>query len=71
MPEEYTSMSQMALRWVLDHDAISVVIPGASKPEHVKLNASASDLQPLGKEVHEKLYNLYKNKVEPLIQGHY
>ena len=71
MPEEYTSMSQMALRWVLDHDAISVVIPGASKPEHVKLNASASDLQPLGKEVHEKLYNLYKNKVEPSIQGHY
>ena len=70
VPEGF-SMSQMALRWILDHDAVSVVIPGASKPEHVKLNASASELQPLDEGVHQKLKGIYKNEVEPAIQGHY
>ena len=70
VPEGF-SMSQMALRWILDHDAISVVIPGASKPEHVRLNASASELKPLDEGVHQKLKGIYKNEVESAIQGHY
>jgi len=36
-----------ALRWVLMFDAVSCVIPGASKLAHVESNMTASDLPPL------------------------
>jgi aryl-alcohol dehydrogenase-like predicted oxidoreductase len=36
-----------ALRWVLMFDAVSCVIPGASKLAHVESNVTASDLPPL------------------------
>ena len=29
-------MAQMALRWCLDHEAVSTVIPGASSPEQAR-----------------------------------
>jgi len=70
VPEGLT-LSQMALRWILDHEAVSVVIPGASKPQQVKMNASASDLSPLTPELHQKLKSYYKEIIENLIQGHY
>ena len=39
-------MAQSALRWILDHDAVTTVIPGASKIEQARCNALASDLLP-------------------------
>lgn len=36
-----------ALRWILMHDAVSCVIPGASKTEQVYSNLRAADLAPL------------------------
>ena len=36
-----------ALRWILMFDAVSCVIPGASRLEHVESNAQAADLPPL------------------------
>jgi len=41
------SLPQLSLRWLLDHDAVSAVIPGSTTPEHSS-NAAASDLVPLG-----------------------
>lgn len=41
------SLAQVALRWILMFDAVSTVIPGASKPEHIISNAEASNLPPL------------------------
>lgn len=41
------NLSQVALRFILMFDAVSIVIPGASKEEHVLSNAQASELQPL------------------------
>ena len=34
-------MVQMALRYVISHPAVSVVIPGAKSPEQAAMNASA------------------------------
>jgi len=65
------SMAQWALRWVLDHDAVSVVIPGASRPEQAAANAGASDLPPLGADVHEQLRGWYRHKVAAFIRGPY
>ena len=37
-------MASWALAWVLQHDAVSCVIPGCKNPEQVKSNAAAADL---------------------------
>jgi aryl-alcohol dehydrogenase-like predicted oxidoreductase len=64
-------MAQWAIRWILDHKEVTTVIPGASKVSQVKSNVAASDLQPLSKEVHQKLRALYDEKIKPGIRGHY
>jgi aryl-alcohol dehydrogenase-like predicted oxidoreductase len=63
------SMAQMALRWILDHDAVSSIIAGASRPEQVAVNAEASDLPPLSEELHRKLGDYYRSEVRPHIRG--
>lgn len=45
-PED-ESLAPWAIRWVLMFDAVSCVIPGASRVAHVESNARASDLPPL------------------------
>lgn len=70
LPEGFT-MSQMAMRWILDHDAVSTVIPGASKPEHIQRNASASELPSLDPELHKKLSEFYQQNVAQHIRGVY
>ena len=64
-------MSQMALRWCLDYDAVSVIIPGAKNPEQARANAAASDLPPLSPELHEQLRKLYDEQVREKIRGPY
>jgi aryl-alcohol dehydrogenase-like predicted oxidoreductase len=70
VPEGMT-MAEMALRWVLDHDAVSVVIPGATQPEQARDNAAASDLPPLSPELHAKFRELYRRRVTRHIRGPY
>jgi aryl-alcohol dehydrogenase-like predicted oxidoreductase len=65
------SMAQMAERWILDHDAVSVVIPGASRPDQARANASASDLPPLGSDLHSRLSSFYEKEVAKHIRGSY
>lgn len=65
------NMAQMALRWILDHDAVTTIIPGARSPEQAKANASASDFNPLPDEVHQQLKQIYEEKVKPNIRGPY
>lgn len=64
-------MAQFALRWILDHPAVSCVIPGASKVSQVRSNAKASDLSPLDKNTHQGLHNLYQNDIDQHIRGLY
>ncbi|MDP6524882.1 MAG: aldo/keto reductase [Kiritimatiellia bacterium] len=68
---EGMSMVQMALRWILDHDAVSVVIPGASRPGQALGNAAISDLPPLSSELHEQLAELYRTEIAQHIRGPY
>ena len=65
------SMAQMALRWILDHEAVSAVIPGASSPDQAKANAAISDLAPLGPELHQRLAEFYRQEVHEHIRGAY
>ncbi|HMV50576.1 MAG TPA: aldo/keto reductase, partial [Blastocatellia bacterium] len=43
VPEDMT-MAQWAMRWILDYDAVTVVIPGATKPQQVADNIAVSQL---------------------------
>jgi len=56
------NLTAIALRWILMFDAVSTVIPGASKPEYVYDNVNATLLPPLTKEqmkAVEEVYNTY------------
>lgn len=70
LPESMT-MVQLALRWILDHDAVSTIIPGASSPKQAIANADVSDLPPLPKEVHSGLADFYRSEVHDQIRGVY
>ncbi len=70
VPEGMT-MPQMALRWILDHDAVTTIIPGARRPEQTKTNAAASVLPPLSEELHQQLKVIYQEKAKPYIRGPY
>lgn len=69
-PEGMT-LAQMALRWIIDHEAVSVVIPGASRPSQAEANAAVSELPPLGKDVHAALRKLYEEKIHAAVRGTY
>lgn len=60
---------QLALRWLLDFDAVSTVITGASKPEQIATNAEVSQLPSLSDETHVLLRDFYRNQVRSHIRG--
>lgn len=64
-------LSLAALRWILDYDAVSVVIPGSKSAEQVQHNCRASELTPLTPSLHEKLKQFYQQDVAPFIRGKY
>jgi aryl-alcohol dehydrogenase-like predicted oxidoreductase len=64
------SLVQLALRWILMHDAVTCAIPGAKRPEQVEENVSASDLPPLSEDVMRQIEDLYGEKIRPLVH-HY
>jgi aryl-alcohol dehydrogenase-like predicted oxidoreductase len=65
------TMAQMALRWILDHPQVSVVIPGASRPEQVVANVAAAGVAPLAESVHASLAALYRAHIRDFIRGPY
>lgn len=65
------NMAGMAQRWLLDHDAVSTVITGASKPEQATANAAVSNLPPLSAALHKQLADFYQREVAKNIRGPY
>lgn len=65
------TMADMALRWCLDFEAVSTIIPGAKNPGQARANARASDLAPLGAELHARLRDFYGREVTGHIRGPY
>ena len=70
LPPAWT-MAQLAQRWILDHEAVTTVITGASRPDQVVANAGVSDLPPLSPELHAKLRHFYDVSVASHIRGVY
>jgi aryl-alcohol dehydrogenase-like predicted oxidoreductase len=57
-------LTQIALRWVLMFDAVSTVIPGASKPEYVYQNANAALLPPLTEDQMQAVRDIYDDYIK-------
>jgi aryl-alcohol dehydrogenase-like predicted oxidoreductase len=62
---EGASMAQFALRWILMHEAVTVVIPGARNGEQAKANAAASDLSALSADVMAASREVYERLIAP------
>ncbi len=60
-------LAPIALRWVLMHDAVSVVIPGASRASQVTDNVRASELPPLTEAQMEGVRGIYDRYLRELI----
>lgn len=56
-----------ALRWILMHDAVSAVIPGASKSEQVLSNVRAAELPPLSREQMDGVTSIYDHFIRPSV----
>ena len=56
-------LAPYAIKWILMHDAVSVVIPGASKQEQVYSNVKASQLPELTKEQMDQVTNIYNKYI--------
>jgi aryl-alcohol dehydrogenase-like predicted oxidoreductase len=59
------TMAQFALRWILMHDAVSTVIPGAKRPAQVADNAAASELPPLEAATMARVGEVYDEMIRP------
>ena len=59
------TMTQFALRWIIDQPQVTVVIPGARNPQQAAANAAAADLAPLGDDVHTEVRAVYDELIRP------
>ncbi|MDP9109952.1 MAG: aldo/keto reductase, partial [Pseudomonadota bacterium] len=69
VPPDMT-MAQMALRWILDQPAVSVIIPGASSVAQMRANAATPEV-PLSPALHTTLTELYRQQIHQLVRGPY
>ena len=65
------TLAQKSLRWILDHEAISTVIPGAKHADQARENAAAAKLPPISPQSHEALAELYSEKIDGEVRGAY
>ena len=63
LPKDY-SLAQYALKWILMYNAVSTVIPGASKPEQVISNSKTSDIPVLSSETMEQISTIYNKYIK-------
>jgi aryl-alcohol dehydrogenase-like predicted oxidoreductase len=64
---EQTTMAQLALRWILEHEAVTTVIPGAKTAEQARMNAAASGLPSLPAATLDRIDTLYRERIAPLV----
>jgi aryl-alcohol dehydrogenase-like predicted oxidoreductase len=65
---EGATLAQLALRWILQFDGVTTVIPGAKSPEQARANAAAADLPPLPQATLDRVRELYLERIAPQVQ---
>ena len=67
VPDNF-SLSELALKWILMHDAVTVVIPGAVNKSQVQMNASVSDLEDISYLL-PKINSIYDELIKPEVHN--
>src|SRR3954452_7616098 len=62
---EGASLAKLTLRWILMHDAVSTIIPGARSPEQARGNAEASSLPALDDDAMSRVAAVYAERIAP------
>ncbi|MEQ6376947.1 aldo/keto reductase [Bacillaceae bacterium S4-13-56] len=65
------NMTRAALRWILDHDSVTSVIPGFKNVKQVEDNLKSLDVPPFSEEEMKKLKDFYLTEVHQHIRGAY
>jgi len=60
---KHISLSELALKWILSHDAVSVVIPGAVNKSQVEINANSSSLEDISNII-PKINSIYDELIK-------
>jgi aryl-alcohol dehydrogenase-like predicted oxidoreductase len=58
-----TNTAAFALRWIVDQEGVSVVIPGARNPGQARANAAAADLPPLTPAQLNEVRRIYDERI--------
>ena len=61
------TLAQLSLRWILMHEAVSTVIPGARSPEQAQANAAAADVAPLDDGAMARVAEVYRERIAPFV----
>ncbi|QMU29969.1 aldo/keto reductase [Adhaeribacter radiodurans] len=61
------NLAPVALRWILQFEAVSCIIPGASKPSQLTSNLQALEVPDLTPEQLEGVKAIYEAKIKPLV----
>ena len=61
------NLAPAALRWILMFNEVSCVIPGASRPDQVHSNLSATELPDLSQEQLKKINDIYDTHIKSLV----
>ena len=64
------SLTDLAIKWILMHDEVSVVIPGATNKTQVEMNTLASDLESIN-HLMPKIYSIYEELIKPDVHNHW
>jgi aryl-alcohol dehydrogenase-like predicted oxidoreductase len=64
---ENTTLAHVALRWILMHEEVSCIIPGASSPDQAKTNLQAVEFPPLTELQMTAINRLYTDEIRPLV----
>ncbi len=63
------SMAQFALRWILMFDAVTCAIPGGKKRTQVAENCAASGMPGLSADTMDRVAEIYRGKIAPLVHN--
>lgn len=63
VPEGWT-MAQFALRWILMHEAVSCVIPGAKRPSQAADNVAAADFPAISENTFAEINQIYNRLIK-------
>ncbi|CAK7283203.1 aldo/keto reductase [Streptomyces sp. RM1] len=66
-PEGYTP-AQLALRWIIEQEGVTTVIPGARNPEQARANAAAATLPPLSPDTLAAIRDLYDKRIREQVE---